>query len=85
MRVLWGDVQIWPTNADEWFVADGITFMFAENTQVDETTYPFRFEGYNNDCAYPHTIYFRLTIVPQEPDPLSRLLQFMPRSQVVRG
>jgi len=74
VRILWGTAQIWPTNQEQWFVADGITFNFPENFEVARPRYNFVFEGYNLDCLYPHTIYFRMVVLKQKTNILGQIL-----------
>lgn len=86
VRLKYQESVILPTNIDEWFVADNITFDFVQNLELDDAPYRFYFEGYNDDCVYQHTIYFRLSIIKPEPMSVRDLMaQLVPTRQTVSG
>lgn len=86
MRVKYQESVIWPTNIGYWFIANNITFDFAQNLLLDDMPYRFYFEGYNDDCVYPHIIWFRLSIIKPEPLSVRELMSVLvPTREQVSG
>ena len=85
VRVLFSERVIFPSNPDEWFIADNITFDFGENLKIDDKPFSFDLEGYNLDCIFDHTVTFRMAIQKEKADLLSRLIGLLPPVRVSEG
>jgi hypothetical protein len=64
VRVVVREHILWPTNSDQWFTGNNYTFSFDEALEIRGDSERFRFEGYNLDGIYPHTVYFILSVLP---------------------
>lgn len=54
---------IWPTNPDEWIIADGETVEWQEDHDMIGAPWALTLEGYNDDDTFDHTIYFRFAML----------------------
>ena len=54
--------QVWPTNEDGDFTADGETFDYAEQYDVSDEPLVFKLIGWNEDDTYDHTIGIKMLI-----------------------
>lgn len=60
--------QVWPSNPDGDFTADGEVLDFAEQYDVTDQPLTFKLVGWNDDDTYEHTIGVRL-LIEANPEP----------------
>jgi hypothetical protein len=73
LRVLRGNLQLWPLVTGEWYVADDFVISLPEQFPLDAAPYDLVIEGYNTDDTYDHSVSTRVEIDRVE-DPLSALV-----------
>jgi len=66
VQIYKGAHQIWPTNIDEAFNADGFTIVIDEAEKLPAGPNQFRIIGWLEQAQYPHTITVRFGILSPE-------------------
>ena len=54
---------VWPTNPDEWLIANDETIAWDEDFDLSGLPWMLTIEGYNDDDTFPHTIYCRFAMM----------------------
>ncbi len=57
---------IFPTNPDEWIIADGVNVDWEENYDIQGAPFTLTFEAFNTDDTFEHTLYFRVVMLEAE-------------------
>lgn len=57
--------QVWPTNPDENFAADGQVITFKEHYDLEEEPYELQAYTWLEDASHPHSCIIRLGILPR--------------------
>lgn len=63
-RALFHEGQLWPSNTGEYYVSDDETITWTEEIELAEDPLELVFESFNRDDAFPHTITWRVNVVP---------------------
>lgn len=58
--------QLYPTNRDGDFKADGRAIVFDDHFPIDRAPYKLKFIGYSPTASYDHTIYVRIGVLEAE-------------------
>jgi len=76
-RVLYRERQIYPTNPEGYFRADGYTISFDDDRLINSTPYHVKLVAWSEDDTFPHTISFRFLVVHEVSVPswLRRLIR----------
>ena len=61
----WGR-QIWPSNPDSFFTADGLAIAFDQDIDIVDPPYIFQLLGWNEDDTFPHSLIVRMSVIPQD-------------------
>lgn len=64
--------QLWPTNSDQSFAADGDKISFREHYELTSVPYQLQAWTWNDDDTYAHDVIIRIGILPRK-DVLRRL------------
>lgn len=68
------EATLFPTNPDGWFKADGRAIVFNDYCPVHAAPFEIKILGVAPSSTYPHTVYVRIGILPQEAlDPMTGL------------
>jgi hypothetical protein len=66
LQILHSLHQIWPTNPDGAFNADGYTISTHEHYEITDTPYIITLSGWNLDDTFSHTLQIRFAILPAD-------------------
>jgi len=61
-----GGHQLWPSNPDGTFTADGYVISFHEGYDLSEEPHVVQWYAWNEDDTYAHTLELRLGLLPPE-------------------
>lgn len=64
LRIFYWEHQVWPTNLEEVFRADGETIHFNEDFELPGAPFLFQIRAFNQDDTYQHQPIVRLKIAP---------------------
>lgn len=59
-RIMFQSKQLYPINADYWFISNNETIVFEPDTLIDKAPYTLTLEGYNTDDTYQHALYLEI-------------------------
>jgi len=59
-----GDHQLWPSNPGGYFKGDNVRISWLDQYDLDDEPLTLRLRAWNNDDSFPHTITFRLALLP---------------------
>jgi len=63
LRIMAGSHQLWPTNVDGDFSADGEVLDYGEDFELTSTPFELQLIGWNDDDTYAHTITVRFNVI----------------------
>jgi hypothetical protein len=59
-------LQLWPSQGDAWFFADGETITWEEEYELDTDPYQLEVYGISNDDTFVHDVRVRFVLEPAE-------------------
>lgn len=78
--------QLYPTNRDGDFKADGRAIIFDDHFPLDRAPFKLKFIGYSPTASYDHTIYIRIGVLEAELfQPLSGLTSMLKKLLAMFG
>ena len=63
VRVKCFEQQIYPSNPDSWYRGDGLHIVITDDHRLTHAFQTVKFQGYNLDDSYPHTVTVSLTVL----------------------
>lgn len=66
VRIYHEEHQLYPTNPDSDIRDDGRGVTFPDNFPLTTEPYSLKVRAYSPDTVYPHTIYIRVGVLPEE-------------------
>ena len=61
LRIFYWERQIYPSNPDSYFTADGYPIAWSEDLDLVDPPFRFSLRGWNDDDTFPHTPIVRMT------------------------
>jgi len=65
LRIMYGNLQLWPKEFDTWFTGDDIVLNFDEYFELPDDPTKLRIEGYNEDDTYDHSFIIHIATLPR--------------------
>jgi len=65
LRIMYGNLQLWPEEPDTWFSGDGEILDFVEYFELPSDPTKLTLEGYNESVSYDHSFHIRIGILPK--------------------
>lgn len=66
LKLLHQEHQVWPTNPDGSYNAEGYTVPIDEHYKLTSAPYALKAVAWGVDCGYEHTLTVRVGILPEE-------------------
>jgi len=65
LRILYGNLQLWPEEVDTWFIGDDIVLNFDEYFELPADPTKLTLVGYNEDEELDHSFIIHIAVLPK--------------------
>jgi len=65
LRILYGDLQLWPRWSGTWFRGDNIVLDFEEFFELPDDPTTLRIQAYNEDDTFSHSFVVHISTLPK--------------------